>query len=105
MITILVGIVLCLAFAFWFLYQSGRLSRLTSIHPSMRRSRQARWTIDSDDPRSGALHRAEATPMIDPVLHWRSLSPKDDATDRKRSRTRMGIGVLTPAFLKGIFSI
>ena len=71
----------------------------------MRRRRQAPWTIDSDDPRSGALHHAEAMPMIDPVLHWRSLSPKDDATDRKRSGTRMGMGVLAPAFLKGICSI
>jgi hypothetical protein len=104
---IIVGIVLCLAFAFWFLYQRGRLSRLTSIHPSMRRSRQARhiWTIDNDHPNDGVLHHApdaEATPMIDPVLHWRFLSPKNDATDRKRFSIRMGMGVLTPAFSKGI---
>jgi hypothetical protein len=66
----------------------------------MRRSRHA-----MDDPSSGGLRHApdaESTPMINPVLHWRSLSPK---TNRKRSRTRMGIGVLTPAFLKGISSI
>jgi hypothetical protein len=100
---ILVGIILCLAFALslLFLYQSGRLSRLTSTLPSMRRSRQARWTIDDDDPSSGALPDAEATPMINPVLYWRSLSPN---TNRKRSRTRMGMGVLTP-LLKGISSI
>jgi hypothetical protein len=107
---ILVGIVLCLAFALWFLYQTGRLSRLTSILPSMRRSRQARrtWTIDNDGPSSRALHHvpdAEATPMIDPVLHSRSLSPKDDATDRKRFSTRMGMGVVTPAFSNVICSI
>jgi hypothetical protein len=76
----------------------------------MGRSRQAghRWTIDNDDPSGRALHHvpdAEATPMIDPVLHWRPLSPKDDATDRKRFSTRMGMGVLTPALSKGIFSI
>jgi hypothetical protein len=102
---ILVGIVLCLAFALWFLYQSGRLSRLTSIFPSMQRSRQTQWTIDHDDPSSGGLHHvpdAESTPMINPVLHWRPLSPR---TNRKRSRTRMGMGVLTPAFLRGISSI
>ena len=102
---ILVGVILCLAFALWFLYQSGRLSRLTSNLPSMRRSRQARWTIDDDDPSSGALHHvsdAEATPMINPVSQWRSLSPQ---SDRMRSRIRMGMGVLTPAFLKGISSI
>ena len=76
----------------------------------MRRSRQARhrWTIDNDEPRSGALHHvpdAEAMPMIDPVLHWRSLSLKDDATNRKRFSNGMGMGVLTPAFSKGISSI
>jgi hypothetical protein len=76
----------------------------------MRRGQQAshRWTIDNDDPSSGALNHvpdAEATPMIDPVLHWRSLSPKDDATDSKRFITRMGMGVLTPAFSNGISSI
>jgi hypothetical protein len=107
---IIVGIVICLAFALWFLYQRGRLSRLTSILPSMRRSRQVRhrWTIDNDEPSSGALHHvpdAEATPMIEPVLHWRSLSPKYDATSRKRFSTGMGLGVLTPAFLKGISSV
>lgn len=76
----------------------------------MRRSRKARrtWTIDNDDPSSGTLHHipdAEATPMIDPVLHSRSLSPKNDATDRKRFSTRMGMGVLTPAFSSVICSI
>lgn len=109
---IIVGIVLCLAFALWFLYQKGHLSRLISILPSMpvRRSRQARhrWTIDDDDPSSGALHHvpdAEATPMITPVLQWRFLSPRGDATDRKRFSTRMGMGVLTPALSNGISSI
>jgi hypothetical protein len=76
----------------------------------MRRSRKARhtWTIDNDDPSSRALHHipdAEATPMIDPVLHSRSLSPKNDATDRKRFSTRMGMGVLIPAFSSVIGSI
>lgn len=107
---ILVGIVLCLAFALWFLYQTGRLSRLTSILRSMRRSRKARhtWTIDNDNPSSRTLHHipdAEATPMIDPVLHSRSLSPKNDATSRKRFNTRMGMGVLAPAFSSVIGSI
>lgn len=76
----------------------------------MRRSRQARqrWTIDNDDPSGGALNHApdpEATPMIGPVLHWRSLSSNDDGTDRKRFSTGMGMGVLTPAFSKGIRSM
>ena len=102
---IIVAIALCLAFALWFLYHSGRLSRLTSILPSMRRSQRAQWTIDDDDPSSGGLHHvpdAESTPMMNSVLHWRSLSPN---TNRKRSRTRMGLGVMTPAFLKGVSSI
>jgi len=107
---ILVGIVLCLAFALCFLYQRGCLPRITSILPSMRRSRQAhhKWTIDNDDPSSGALHHvpdAEATPMISTVLHSRSSSFKDDATDRKRFSPHMWMGVLTPAFSKGIGSI
>jgi len=110
LIPIIVGIVFSLAFALWFLYQTGRLSRLTSIFPSMGHSRQARhrWTIDNDGPSSGALHHApdaEATPMIGRVVRWRSLSPKDDATDRKRFSTGMGMGVLTPAFSKGIRSM
>ena len=76
----------------------------------MRRSRQVRhkWTIDSDGPSSGTLNHvpdAEATPMIDPHLHRRSLSPQDDAADRKRFGTRIGIGVLTPAFAKGVRSM
>lgn len=102
---IIVAIVLCLAVIVWVLYQTGRLSRLTSSLSVMRRSRHARhrWTIDNDEP-SGALHHApdaEATPMIGPVLRWRSLSLKNDA--RKRFSTRMG--VLTPAFSKGIRSV
>lgn len=107
---ILVGIILCLAFALWFLYYTGRLSRLTYILYSMRRSRpqRHRWTIDNDDPSGGALHHgpdAEALPMINPVLHWRSLSLNDDATNHKRYNARMGMGALTPVLSKGISSI
>ncbi len=105
---ILVGIVLCLAFALLLLYHRGRLSYPTSILHSMRRRRQARhrWTIDGDGPSDGTLHHvpdAEATPMIDPLHHWRTLSPHDD--DRQRLSTRIGMGILTPAFSKGIRSI
>lgn len=102
---ILVGIVLCLTFALWFLYKTGRLSRLTTILTSMRRGRapRNRWTIDDDDPRDGAFHHVpEAEAMIDPGLHWRSLSSRDNSTDRRRYNTRMGMGALTPAFSKGI---
>src|SRR5258708_32289293 len=74
----------------------------------MRRRRQARhrWTIDGDGPSDGTLHHvpdAEATPMIDPLHHVRTLSPHDD--DRQRLSTRIGMGILTPAFSKGIRSI
>lgn len=109
LVPVLIGIVLCLTFALYLLHQSGRLSRLTSILPSMRRSRQRltprRWSFGDDTPGSGTLRHAEATPMIDPFLHWRSLSPHDDDTDRQRPSIRMRMGVLTPAFSKAIHSI
>jgi hypothetical protein len=78
----------------------------------MRPSRQVltprRWSFGDDAPGSGALQDvpdAEATPMIDPFLHWRSLSPHDDAADRQRLSIRMRMGVLTPTFSKAIRSI
>ena len=104
-----VGLSLCLAFAFWLLYQRGRLSRLTSIFPSMRRARQGLtprgWSYGNDTPGSGALPQipdAEATPMIDRHHHWLSLSPHDDAAARQRLSVRMR---MTPAFSKAIRSI
>ena len=112
LVPVLVGLVLCLTFALYLLHQSGRLSRLTSIFPSMRRTRQGltprRWSFGEDTPGSGALRHvpdAEATPMIDPFVHWRSLSPQDDAADRQRLTIRMRMGVLTPAFSKAMRSI
>lgn len=107
-----VGLALCLAFVLWLLYQRGHLSRLTSILPSMRRRRQRltprRWSFDIDAPDGGPLPHApdaEATPMTDPLLHSRSLSPHDDVADRQRPNSRMGMGILAPAFSKAIYSI
>ena len=78
----------------------------------MQRRRQGltprRWSIDIDVPGSGPLPHvpdAEATPMIDPLLHSRSLSPHDDTADRHRPSTRMRPGILTTAFSKVIHSI
>ncbi|KAI0001350.1 hypothetical protein BJV74DRAFT_94302 [Russula compacta] len=107
---ILVAFVLCLVFVLYILYQRGRLSRLTFIFCSMRRRRQARsrgWTLHDDASGNGGSHHAtdaEATPILNPPLHWPSLSPHDTTDDQHLSpRTRLDI--LMPAFSNAIRSM
>lgn len=108
------ALALGLAFVLFYLHKTGRLSRLTSSLPFMRRSHQnlrpRAWTIGDDAP-SRRLSRsnsdAEATPMIQPSFRWPSSSPptRDDATDPHRLSNRTRTGILTPAFSNAVRSI
>ncbi|KAI9446927.1 hypothetical protein F5148DRAFT_1253142 [Russula earlei] len=108
---ILVALVLCLSFVLYLFYKSGRLPRLASNNPFMRRSRRPqlprRWTINDDAPNRAVLHDRdpEVTPILSPHPHWTSLSPHD-ATDRQRfSGPRSKMAMLTPAFSSAFRSI
>jgi len=107
---ILVGLILCLSFALYLLYKRGRLSRLISNFPFMRRSRRPplrRWTINDDAPSRGVPHLdldAEATPILNARMHWPSLSPHD-TIDSQRLNPRTRVGVLTPAFSSALRSM